>query len=122
VTIPNHPAYQPKGAVDGKVTDSDLARQLMFWARFGNSAGMPFYADKFLDEQRQYDYLRGYLKDRPAEPWTEFAADQGPVAVQPLNASVPASSVSQVSIPVPIVIASVVAAIAGMGITRNKEN
>jgi hypothetical protein len=121
VTVPNHPAYQPKGAVDGKVTDSDLARQLLFWARFGNSAGMPFYADKFLDEHIQYGYLRGYLKDRPAEPWTEFAAGQGPVAVEPLNATVPVSSTSQASVPVPIIIAAVAAVITGTGITRKMK-
>lgn len=72
LTLPGHPPYQPKGAVDGKVADSELALNMSFWARWGNSAGMPFDADQFLDQHIQYSYLRGYLKDRPAEPWTLF--------------------------------------------------
>lgn len=85
ITIPGHPPYQPKGAVDGKVTDSDLALNMSIWARWGNSAGMPFYADAFLDEHIQYDYLRGRLKDRPAEPWTQFTAGQGSVKEDPMD-------------------------------------
>jgi hypothetical protein len=77
LTMPGHPPYQPKGAVDGKVVDSDLALNMSFWGRWGNSAGMPFDVDAFLDAHIQYDYLRGYLKDRPAEPWTLFSADDG---------------------------------------------
>ncbi len=121
VTIPGHPAYQPKGAVDGKVTDSDLAKNLSFWARFGNSAGMPFYADEFLAEHIQYDYLRGYLKDRPTQPWTEFAADHGTVAVQPLDAPAPAAFATRTGLPVPVIIAAVIAVMAGTGITRNRR-
>jgi len=77
LTLPGHPPYQPKGAVDGKVVDSELALNMSFWARWGNSAGIPFDANQFLDQHLQYSYLRGYLKDRPAEPWTFFAAWQG---------------------------------------------
>ncbi len=54
--------------------DSDLARNMSFWARWGNSAGMPFYADEFLSEHIQYEYLKGYLKDRPTMPWAMFSA------------------------------------------------
>lgn len=71
----HNPPYLPAGTVDGKVIDSDLARNMSFWARFGNSAGMPFDAEAFLDEHIQYGYLRGYLKDRPAEPWVLFSAN-----------------------------------------------
>jgi hypothetical protein len=64
--------FRPAGAVDGKVTDSDLAKSLCFWARWGNSSGMPFDAEKFLGEHPQWNYLEGYLKDRPGQPWTLF--------------------------------------------------
>jgi len=67
--------YQPQGAVDGKVMDSTLAEDLMFWARWGNSSGMPFDADEFLNEHIQWSHLDGYLKDRPSQPWTLFRAE-----------------------------------------------
>ena len=68
--------FRPHGAMDGKVTDSDLAGEMSFWARWGSSSGMPFYAQKFLDEHPQWNYLQGYLKDRPSQPWTLFTVEQ----------------------------------------------
>jgi hypothetical protein len=71
---PDRLPYRPQGAVDGKVTDSDLAAGLSFWARWGNSSGMPFDAEEFLDRRPQWDYLADYLEDRPSQPWTLFEA------------------------------------------------
>jgi hypothetical protein len=68
--------YRPQGAVDGKVTDSDLAQELGFWARWGSSSGMPFDAGSFLAEHIQWSELDGYLKDRPTQPWTLFGAGE----------------------------------------------
>ena len=68
--------FQPRGAVDGKVMDSDLAQDLTFWARWGNSSGMPFDAEEFLTEHIQWSHLDGYLKDRPSQPWTLFTAGE----------------------------------------------
>jgi len=68
--------YQPAGAVDGKVMDSNMAKDLSFWARWGSSSGMPFDAEAFLAEHTQYSHLEGYLKDRPTQPWTLFRADE----------------------------------------------
>ncbi len=68
--------YRPRGTVDGKVMDSKLAKAMSFWARFGNSSGMPFDAEKFLAEHIQWEYLKGYLKSRPSQPWTLFRAGQ----------------------------------------------
>jgi len=73
---PERLPFAPQGAVDGKVMDSDLASQLSFWARWGNSSGMPFDAEKYLAEHIQWDYLDGYLKDRPTQPWTQFTAGE----------------------------------------------
>lgn len=67
--------YSPMGAVDGKVTDSDMAENLSFIGRFGNSSGMAFDASKFLDEHPQWEYVRDYMKDRPSQPWTVFKAE-----------------------------------------------
>ncbi len=68
--------YQPRGTVDGKVTDSAHAKKMEFIARWGNSSGMPFYAGKFLKKHIQWEYLKGYLENRPTEPWTLFKINE----------------------------------------------
>jgi len=65
-------AYYPGGATDGKVVDSDMAKNWRFWAKWGSSCDIGFNAVEFLEKHTQYDWLRGYLKDLPAEPWTIF--------------------------------------------------
>jgi hypothetical protein len=67
--------FQPSGAVDGKVMDSAMARDMSFWARWGSSSGLPFDAEEYLKEHPQWDYLEGYLEDRPTRPWTLFSID-----------------------------------------------
>jgi len=67
--------YSPQGAVDGKVMDSDLAKRMSFVARWGNSSGMPFVAADFFAAHPQWDYLDGYVYDRPTQPWTLFEVD-----------------------------------------------
>jgi hypothetical protein len=70
-----HPApFEPRGAVDGMVTDSDLAGKLGFWARWGRSCGASFDADRFLAKHPQWNHLKGYLWNRPSQPWTLFWA------------------------------------------------
>jgi len=68
--------YQPRGAVDGKVMDSDMAKNMQFAARWGNSSGLAFDAEKFLKEHIQWNYLKGYLKSRPSKPWTIFSSNE----------------------------------------------
>lgn len=71
---PNRPKpYQPRGALDGNVCDSAMAKAMSFSLRWGNSCGIPFDKNKFCDEHREWDYLRPYLEDRPQQPWTTFA-------------------------------------------------
>lgn len=65
-------AYLPGGAIDGKVVDSDMAKNWQFWAKWGSSCDIGFDAKKFLEEHPQYEWLKGYLKDLPAKPWTIF--------------------------------------------------
>jgi hypothetical protein len=64
--------YYPGGALDGKVVDATMALEMAFWGKWGSSCDIPFDAEKFLQEHRQYDYLTGYLKSRPVQPWTVF--------------------------------------------------
>lgn len=65
-------AYLPGGAVDGKVVDSDMAKNWRLWAKWGSSCDIGFNAKDFLKKHPQYEWLDGYLKDLPAEPWTIF--------------------------------------------------
>ena len=67
--------YVPQGSLDGKVMDSNMAQQLSFAARWGRSCGAPFVAADFFAAHPQWNYLDGYLDDRPTQPWTVFRAD-----------------------------------------------
>jgi hypothetical protein len=64
--------YQPRGALDGNVCDTTMAKNMSFSLRWGNSCGIPFDKNKFCDEHREWAYLREYLDDRPQQPWTTF--------------------------------------------------
>ena len=68
--------FAPHGAVDGIVCDSKMAKNMSFCARFGNSCGTPFIANKFFKEHRQYEKFAPYIHDRPSKPWTDFASDK----------------------------------------------
>ena len=65
--------YQPRGALDGNVCDTTMAKNMSFSLRWGNSCGIPFDKNKFCDEHREWAYLREYLEDRPQQPWTVFS-------------------------------------------------
>jgi hypothetical protein len=64
--------FFPSGALDGKVVDKKMAEKLSFLARWGSSCGRPFQAEQFLAEHPQYEWLRGFMDDRPARNWTQF--------------------------------------------------
>ena len=64
--------FQPRGALDGAVADTNLIKNMSFMARFGTSCGTPFNAAEFCDKRRQWAYLLPYLHDRPSQPWTLF--------------------------------------------------
>jgi len=66
--------YYPGGAIDGKVTDSELAFTMSFHAKFGHSCMVPFCADEFLKEHPEYEWQKPYLVDFPGFDWTMFKA------------------------------------------------
>jgi len=67
-------AYYPGGAIDAKVTDSELTSQMKFFAKFGHSCEIPFLAEPFLKKHPEYAWQKPYLKDFPSYPWTIFKA------------------------------------------------
>ena len=64
--------YQPRGALDGNVCDTTMAKNMSFCLRWGCSCGTPFDKNKFCNEHMEWDYLRPLLEDRPQQPWTNF--------------------------------------------------
>jgi hypothetical protein len=64
--------YYPAGSVEGKVTTTDLAKDLTMWGRFGRADGVAFDADQFLKDHPQWNWQAGYLISRPSQPWTIF--------------------------------------------------
>ena len=65
--------YSPRGAVDGVVCDSTMAKKMSFLCKWGASCDIPFDAKQFCDTHRQWEYLLPYLNDRPTQPWTLFS-------------------------------------------------
>ena len=66
--------FQPRGAVDGIVCDTALAKKMAFIGKYGSSCDIGFNKDDFCKKHRQYEKFCLYLKDRPSEPWTEFSS------------------------------------------------
>ena len=65
--------FSPRGAVDGIVCDTNLAKKMSFIGRFGNSCGISFIKDDFCKLHRQYAKFCPYLQNRLSQPWTNFA-------------------------------------------------
>ena len=68
--------YNPGGAVQGKVTDSDMAAHMELIARAGHPCGGNFYAKPFLAAHPQFDWQAPELRDMIAGPWTTFEAGE----------------------------------------------
>jgi hypothetical protein len=64
--------YGCAGTVDAKVVDASMAKQMSFAARWGTACGTPFSARRFLEAHPQFAWMQDTLKDRPAQPWTQF--------------------------------------------------
>ena len=68
--------YTPFGAVQGKVTDSDMAAKMSFIAHAGHPCGEDFLAAPFLAAHPDYQWMSPILKDMKSGPWTVFAAGE----------------------------------------------
>ncbi len=73
---PERLPYAPQGCVDGKTVDSNMAVEMKMWARWGCSCGTPFDAKEFIELHPQYNWLEGYLIDRPSQEWTTFSIEK----------------------------------------------
>jgi hypothetical protein len=66
-------AYYPGGTVQAKVIDGALADQMAFFGQVGHS-GSDFLVEPFLKEHKEYEWMRGLLKDMKSRPWCRFEA------------------------------------------------
>ncbi len=66
--------FYPGGTVQAKVADGALADKLAFWAQAGHH-GSDFIADDFLAQHKDYEWMRGLLKDMKCQPWCRFGSD-----------------------------------------------
>jgi Phospholipase B len=69
------PSY-PGGAVQGKATDSSMAKNMRLTARMGHPCGQDFLAKPFLAARPEFAYQEPYLRDMKAGPWTTFTSDE----------------------------------------------
>lgn len=68
------PPFMPAGALDGKIIDSNMAKDWRFWAKMGCSCDRNFDANDFLRDHPQYNWLKEYLPDLPNQPWIVLPA------------------------------------------------
>ena len=64
--------FSPRGALDGIVCDTKMAKNMSFSARYGNSCGIDFDKNVFFKAHRQWEKFFPYVHDRHSQPWTEF--------------------------------------------------
>ena len=62
----------PFGCTDGKVIDSQLAKQMQFVGRMGPACGYAFSASKYLKQNPKYKKWKTVLRDYPNEPWVKL--------------------------------------------------
>ena len=70
----SNPPFYPMGAVQGKVTTSDLAKDMKFWAHMGHPCGEDFVGAPFYKAHPEYEWMSKYLTTMKAYPWTMFEA------------------------------------------------
>jgi hypothetical protein len=64
--------FAPHGALDGIVCDTNMAKNMSFLGRFGNSCGLDFNKEKYCKSNIQFAAICNFIKDRPSQPWTIF--------------------------------------------------
>jgi len=66
--------YYPMGAVQGKVTTAELAKNMQLWAHMGHPCGGNFIGSTFYKVHPEYAWQSKYLNNMMAYPWTLFSA------------------------------------------------
>ncbi|WP_270253779.1 hypothetical protein [Lactobacillus johnsonii] len=64
--------FFPGGSCDGKCANATDIENLNMWGIFGRADGEPFDAKDFMKQHPEWNWQKGYLYDRPSQPWTLF--------------------------------------------------
>jgi len=67
---PGGKPYTGFGAFDGKVTTTNLAIKMQFWAIWGHPCGSDFIAKDYLQHHPEYDKYAPVLRDVRTKKWT----------------------------------------------------
>ncbi len=65
--------FQPRGTIDGKVMDAEMAAKQDFYLRWGSSSDIGFDAEAFFKKYPQFLDLKPYIDSRPAQDWTSVS-------------------------------------------------
>src|SRR5205085_8163725 len=68
----DEPAYYPMGAVQGKITTTDMANHMQLWAHMGHPCGQDFTGAPFYKQHPEYAWMGKYLTTMRSYPWTMF--------------------------------------------------
>ena len=71
-SAPWQPPYGIAGAVQNKVADATLAKNMSFTAAAGHACGMNFKAAEHLQQHPEFGWEKTLLRDMDAYPWTTF--------------------------------------------------
>jgi hypothetical protein len=73
ISDPSRPIpFEPRGAIDGAIITTDMAKNMSLFMKYGSSCNIPFITSVFLKQHPQWNHLRPYLWDRPVRSWTLF--------------------------------------------------
>ena len=64
--------FYPWGCVDGKITDSTMAKRMEFLGRQGPACGTSFYVKSYLQEHPEYKEWRSVMRDMPTYKWVKL--------------------------------------------------
>ncbi|MCI0339197.1 MAG: C45 family autoproteolytic acyltransferase/hydrolase [Acidobacteria bacterium] len=66
------PKYFPGGTVQAKVMDGQMAEKMQMQAAYGHPCAPDFIAEDFLKQHKEYEWMRGLLRDMKTGAWTQF--------------------------------------------------
>lgn len=70
--ITKRPGFYPFGCVDGKITTTDLAKEMALIGRFGSACGRKFSAKSHIAKHPEYKSWTPYLPDFPKYAWVKI--------------------------------------------------
>ena len=71
-TICKHNKSSPRGATDGKVVDTTMAKTLSFYGRMGPTCGKSFRVKEFVKKHPKYKKWANVLQDMPTRKWAKI--------------------------------------------------